>query len=135
MPAATVVRPPTPPELEGYMDRLKANPSIFGSWVRRYFRVNPKRKTLEYFKTDPQDKEVTPNASVLLSDIYSVADFGELQFQIKTSDTAFMLQAGSKAELSCWVTQLSEYIEQLREFELAQEAARDGLERAISKVN
>jgi len=128
-------QPPTPPELYGYLDRLKANPSIFGSWVKRYFRVNMKRKTLEYFHSEPKDQDDAPNAFVRLADIFSVEDFGELQFQIKTKDTSFMLQASSKAEHSCWVKALSEYVESFREYELLQEVEGDALERAISKVN
>jgi hypothetical protein len=37
--------PPKPPEMEGYLDKLKHKSSIFGSWNRRYFVVDPEEPT------------------------------------------------------------------------------------------
>jgi hypothetical protein len=128
-------QPPTPPDLYGFLDRLKANPSIFGSWVKRYFRVNKKRKTLEYFNAEPADDDECPKAFVRLADIFAVSDFGELQFQIKTEETSFMLQASSKAEHTCWIKDLNSYIESLKDYNQALEAAESQLERVISKVH
>lgn len=129
------LKPPVPPELDGFLLKLKANPSVFGSWVKRYFRVNPKRRTLEYFHSKPGDYDDPPRAFVRLDDIFSVSDFGENQFQVQTNTTSFMLQAESNAELRCWVNDLSVYLERQREFLVAKEVEGASLERAISKVN
>jgi hypothetical protein len=116
----TRLEAPIPPELEGNLCRLKNNSSWVGSWVTRYFQVSAIRKTLEYFHKRPKSEYEKPTSDRIidLSDITSVTDFGELQFQIQAGKRCMMLQASSKADHSCWVNGLSRYIEELREYEL-----------------
>ena len=52
---------PVPPDIEGYLLKLKHKPSTFSSWNKRYFKVNPEAETLVYFNSE---KDATSNAGM-----------------------------------------------------------------------
>ena len=51
--AASPPCPPSPPDLDGYLSKLKHKQSLFGSWNKRYFKVNIETNELEYYKQKP----------------------------------------------------------------------------------
>ena len=54
--------PPIPPELDGYLLKMKHHHSIFGIWNTRYFRVNKENACIEYFgsKEESQSDNAHP---------------------------------------------------------------------------
>lgn len=93
-------------------------PTIFGSWVKRYFRVNVIKHTLEYFEAKPTDFVVQkPKESFDLRKVDSIVDFGDLKFELRIQKTVYMLQAESQAEHACWLNHMNAYINERNEYE------------------
>lgn len=119
---------PTPPDVDGYLLKLKHKQSLLGSWNRRYFRVNAEEETLEYFRTKPTEgSDQRPDFSMPLHSITSVHKFDELSFQIESTDRALFLRAESAAEHSCWLEALQTYTaerQKYKQWRVAYEAQR-----------
>lgn len=105
---------PSPPDIDGYLDKLKHRQSIFGSWTRRYFRVNKDKETLEYFQSKAAATSgKNASKSISLLNLKSVEKFEEWTFRVNaSSDGVYMLRAQSQAEYTCWFTALDGYIEE-----------------------
>lgn len=54
------VAAPVPPDLDGYLYKLKSKQSIFGNWTKRYFKINRMSATLEYFNSKPNSSDAAP---------------------------------------------------------------------------
>ena len=110
---------PNPPKLEGYMDKLKHHsPILLSSWTRRYFRINTKKATLEYFhklKEESIEFSRIPSKSFKLSDIQHIYSVDELSLQIDmTFQKSLLLRAKSLTEKNRWIMILSSYIIAIR---------------------
>jgi hypothetical protein len=68
---------PEPPDLEGYLLKMKHKQSVFGSWVKRYFKINSDLQTLDYYhgKSSADNVDESPSKSFSLEDIKSVKKF------------------------------------------------------------
>lgn len=72
---------PSPPDIDGYLGKLKHKRSIFGAWTRRYFRVNVRDERLEYFKSKTfEDSE--PSGFMDLNEVSAVRKFDGNSFQV-----------------------------------------------------
>lgn len=77
-------RKPAPPDLDGYLSKLKHKQSLFGSWNKRYFKVNKDSEHLEYYKTKPKDSSgEEPSGQIDLSLIHAVRRFDGNSFQVR----------------------------------------------------
>ncbi len=103
---------PIPPALDGVLLKLKHKSSIFGSWNKRYFRINKENETLEYFN-DKSYVNKAPSFSMPLKSIKSIRKFDDCSFQIE-GDKGVFLKAASIAEQTSWVDELNQYIHLLR---------------------
>lgn len=74
--------PPTPPDIDGYLSKLKHKQSIFGSWNKRYFVVNPETCKLEYYTTKPSKINEEPSGVIDLTLIQSIRSFDDNAFQV-----------------------------------------------------
>ena len=106
---------PKVPDLDGYLLKLKHKLSLFGSWNRRYFKVNAATRSLEYYQT----KEAPQcSKAIHLDAIQSISKFDELTFQINAGGSGtFMLKAESMAEYTCWFNGLQTYIDERKQYE------------------
>jgi hypothetical protein len=76
-----IPRKPNPPDIDGYLSKLKHKQSLFGSWNKRYFRVNG--ENLEYYKTKPKNNsDEEPSGVIDLSLIHAVRRFDGTSFQV-----------------------------------------------------
>uniref|UniRef100_A0A7S2FQ65 PH domain-containing protein n=1 Tax=Florenciella parvula TaxID=236787 RepID=A0A7S2FQ65_9STRA len=103
---------PEPPDLEGWLHKMKHKPMpLMGGWNRRWFRINQSKRQLEYFQTEAdfqQHKE--PSGFIELYDISSAKDFDGVSFTVETRERTFFLRADSPVEALAWLTPLQEYI-------------------------
>ena len=74
--------PPTPPDIDGYLSKLKHKQSFFGSWNKRYFLVNSQTKKLEYYTTKPTNSSQKPSGEIDLNLIQSIRNFDDNAFQV-----------------------------------------------------
>ena len=51
---------PTPPELEGYLSKLKHKTALMGGWTKRYFRVEPSTVSLDYYQSEGAARSRAP---------------------------------------------------------------------------
>ena len=107
--------PPTAPDLDGYLLKLKHKLSLFGSWNRRFFKVNASTHALEYYQT----KEAPEcSKAIKLDAIQSISKFDNLTFKIYAGGCGtFMLKAESMAEFTCWYNGLQSYIDERKKYE------------------
>lgn len=112
-------RPSRPqiPDVDGYLKKLKHKSSIFGSWTRRYFRVNPVLEQIEYFRNKDDVSNKPPSGSVSLPDITSIKLFDDCSFQIEAKPDVYLLRASSVAEQTCWIQSINKYIRERQEYE------------------
>jgi hypothetical protein len=74
---------PLPPDVDGYLEKLKHKRSIFGAWTRRYFRVNVSDDRLEYFKSKQQCiDDADPLGIIDLNELSAVRKFDTTSFQV-----------------------------------------------------
>jgi len=114
-----ILKIPVPPKLEGYMDKLKHHsPFILSSWTHRYFRVNVKNGTLEYFhklKEESIEYSRVPLKSFPMTDIQHVYSIDDLSFQIDMLyQQSLILRTKSTEEKKRWIMALSSYVVALR---------------------
>lgn len=106
---------PKAPDLDGYLLKLKRKLSLFGSWNRRYFKVNAATRMLEYYQTKDAPRY---SKAIHLDAIQSVSKFDELMFQINAGGSGtFMLKAVSMAEYTCWLNGLQIYVDERKQYE------------------
>ena len=106
---------PNAPDLDGCLLKLKHKLSLFGSWNRRYFRVNASTRALEYYKSR---ETLQYSKAIKLDAIQSVSNFEYLTFQINAGESGtFMLKAESMAEYTCWFNGLQGYVEERKQYE------------------
>uniref|UniRef100_K3X6M0 PH domain-containing protein n=1 Tax=Globisporangium ultimum (strain ATCC 200006 / CBS 805.95 / DAOM BR144) TaxID=431595 RepID=K3X6M0_GLOUD len=106
---------PPPPEIEGFLKKLKRKTSnLSGSWNKRWFFVDPKRREFGYAKTKAPD---APKSSIYLNDITAVVQFDDTHFQVESRTRNFFLCGESKASTTCWVKSLDEYRKKMAEYE------------------
>ncbi|CAM9409551.1 unnamed protein product, partial [Choristocarpus tenellus] len=108
----SVRAPPAPPDIEGYLDKLKHKKRFFlSNWTRRWFVVDAATLQLEYFaeRTDADKGIVQPSGAISLNEISSVWAFDEYCFQIESPKRTLMLRADSKAQQTCWLRALEKY--------------------------
>ncbi|TMW63841.1 hypothetical protein Poli38472_002782 [Pythium oligandrum] len=124
---STPPQPPLPPEIEGYLKKLKRKTSNFtGGWNKRWFFVDPKRREFGYAKNK---SPTAPRSSIYLNDITAVVQFDQTHFQVESRTRTFFLCGESKASTSCWVKSLEEYRKKLVEYE------KDVAKRAASATH
>lgn len=100
---------PVPPEIEGYLSKLKSKFSLFGSWARRYYRLNPVTGDLDYY-SDQNSKKIA--GTISLANFSKVMRFDDTSFQIESAPHVILLRAESQAELACWLQALEQYLEE-----------------------
>ncbi|ETP38245.1 hypothetical protein F442_14102 [Phytophthora nicotianae P10297] len=106
--------PPVPPEIEGYLKKLKRKTrSLAGNWNKRWFFVDPRRREFGY----SDNKTSAPRSSIFLDDITAVVQFDDTHFQVESRTRNFFLCGDSKASTACWVTSLEGYRKKLVEYE------------------
>ena len=67
---------------EGYLDKLKHKVSFFGSWNKRYFRMNIAGERLEYFASEKAVEKGEVKGFITLANLKAVRKFDDLTFQI-----------------------------------------------------
>jgi hypothetical protein len=104
--------------LDGYLDKLKHKVSFFGSWNRRYFRVNSKTATLEYFSDKAHaEANIEPSGRILLIDITAIRQFDEFSFHLDAGKSGtYLLKTSSNADLISWMREFSNYIIDRQEY-------------------
>ncbi|KAE8985313.1 hypothetical protein PR003_g23491 [Phytophthora rubi] len=106
--------PPIPPEIEGYLKKLKRKTrSLAGNWNKRWFFVDPRRREFGY----AERRSSAPRSSIYLDDITAVVQFDDTHFQVESRTRNFFLCGESKASTACWVTSLEGYRKKLIEHE------------------
>ena len=109
---------PVPPQIDGYLTKLKSKQTIFGSWATRYFQVNQDLERIEYFKLKQQAVDSSYSTGHIdLRDITSVRSFDGNSFQIEAGKRVLLLKADSAAERACWMNGLAEYVAERQEYE------------------
>mmetsp|Transcript_27837 Transcript_27837/g.28084 ORF Transcript_27837/g.28084 Transcript_27837/m.28084 type:complete len:152 (+) Transcript_27837:164-619(+) len=110
---------PTPPDLDGELSKLKHKQSLFGSWTKRYFRVNPDTECIEYFKSKSASLLVPaePLGLIELSELSNVRKFDGCSFQIEAGPNVYFLMASSMAEQMCWIRELENYLLERQEYD------------------
>ncbi|CAK4197587.1 unnamed protein product [Aphanomyces euteiches] len=103
---------PTPPEIEGYLYKMKRKSGInlTGSWNKRWFYVDTKRREFGYSQSNTQ---TTMKNSIFLDDITAVVSFDDYCFQVESKTRKFFLKGESKAGAAVWVKTLETYRAQL----------------------
>ncbi|KDO25481.1 hypothetical protein SPRG_09424 [Saprolegnia parasitica CBS 223.65] len=104
-----VTQPPLPPEIEGYLYKMKRQTglsNLTGSWNRRWFYIDKRHKAFGYAinNTQPRMKN-----AIFLNDITAVVVFDEYCFQVEAKSRKFFLKAESKTSAACWVKTLDAY--------------------------
>lgn len=125
---------PVPPDLDGYLFKLKSKQSMFGNWTNRYFRINRMNATLEYYHKKPSNSGAVPSKTLDLTQLKGVRKFDGNCIQVKQNsgqivyyivDCALkielvgdgvMLRAASAAEQSCWIGALQQYMDEWNEY-------------------
>ena len=82
MAGAPRIQKPVTPDLEGYLDKLKHKVTMFGSWNRRYFKVNVGSERLEYFASQKASEKGEVKGQISLANLKSAKKFDELTFQL-----------------------------------------------------
>lgn len=110
---------PIPPDLEGYLLKMKHKQSIFGSWVKRYFKVNADLETLDYFDSLNSSKRAgeTPSKTFPLPEIVTVRKFDGNCIQVESRNGSLMLRTSSAAEQESWYSELHSYVELRRDYD------------------
>ena len=67
---------------EGYLDKLKHKVSFFGSWNKRYFRMNIAGERLEYFASEKAVEKGEVKGHITLANLKAVKKFDDVTFQI-----------------------------------------------------
>ena len=76
------VSAPVPPDLDGYLYKLKSKQSMFGNWVNRYFRINRMNATLEYYNKKPSGSGNAPSRTYDLTELKGVRKFDGYCIQV-----------------------------------------------------
>ncbi|ETV86560.1 hypothetical protein H257_01718 [Aphanomyces astaci] len=107
---------PTPPEIEGYLYKMKRKSGInlTGSWNKRWFYVDSKRKEFGYAASNTQP--IMKN-SIFLDDITAIVVFDDYCFQVESKHRKFFLKGESKAGAAVWVKTLEAYRSQFVAYE------------------
>ncbi|OWZ22429.1 hypothetical protein PHMEG_0002867 [Phytophthora megakarya] len=122
--------PPVPPEIEGYLKKLKRKTrSLTGNWTKRWFFVDPRRREFGY----SDNRTSAPRSSIYLDNITAVVQFDDTHFQVESRTRNFFLCGDSKASTVCWVTSLETYRKKLAEYE-KDKIAYDALAASTSSV-
>ncbi|KAF0713206.1 hypothetical protein AaE_011839, partial [Aphanomyces astaci] len=128
---------PTPPEIEGYLYKMKRKSGInlTGSWNKRWFYVDSKRKEFGYAasNTQPIMKSASLDSttkrhglhaptnlsigSIFLDDITAIVVFDDYCFQVESKHRKFFLKGESKAGAAVWVKTLEAYRSQFVAYE------------------
>ncbi|RHY13707.1 hypothetical protein DYB25_003618 [Aphanomyces astaci] len=128
---------PTPPEIEGYLYKMKRKSGInlTGSWNKRWFYVDSKRKEFGYAasNTQPIMKSASLDSttkrhglhaptnlsigSIFLDDITAIVVFDDYCFQVESKHRKFFLKGESKAGAAVWVKTLEAYRSQFIAYE------------------
>lgn len=109
-------QPPPPPDIDGYLSKLKSKASMFGSWTKRYFRVNKEENSLEYFSSKSASSG-KPSGSMLLENLTSIKKFDGFSFEIQAVGEVYFLTAESAAEQTCWIRALESYLQERRDYD------------------
>lgn len=113
-----IIEKPVPPEIDGYLTKLKRKQSLFGSWTKRYFRVNMEEERIEYFKLKQQSQDSSYSTGHIdLWDISNIRKFDGNSFQIEAGPSVMLVKADSAAETACWVNGLLGFVEQRKAYE------------------
>ena len=116
------VTKPTLPALESYLAKLKHHPSLINSWSDRYFKVNAKTDTLEYYNTLEDVPKVPPTRAFDITDGNMVIfPLNELMFQIMFKgdvEVVFILRASTSELKDKWVNSLSKYLKDMEQYKL-----------------
>ncbi|ETW04824.1 hypothetical protein H310_03951 [Aphanomyces invadans] len=107
---------PVPPEIEGYLYKMKRKTGInlTGSWNKRWFYVDVKRKEFGYSVSHSQP---IMKSSIFLDDITAIVVFDDYCFQVESKGRKFFLKGESKAGAAVWVKTLETYRSQFVAYE------------------
>ena len=64
------------------MDKLKHKVTIFGSWNKRYFKMNIGGERLEYFASEKAAEKGDLKGHIALVNLKAVKKFDDMSFQI-----------------------------------------------------
>ena len=99
--------PPVPPDLEGYLMKLKRKTVMLSrNWNKRWFYIDKQKKMLAYTKND---NEHIMSGGIYLNDITAITVFNEVSFQVESRERNFFLKGESHAATSGWVKKLQKY--------------------------
>ncbi len=73
---------PVPPDLDGYLYKLKSKQSFLGNWTKRYFRINRMNASLDYFNSKPNSSDAIPSKSLDLTKLSEVRKFDGYCIQV-----------------------------------------------------
>ncbi len=113
----TPVSKPIPTLTEGFLFKLKHKPSSFGSWNKRFFKIDPIENTFKYYlsNTSSDIKHCFP-----MNDISAVrqADDWTLQVEVgQPMSQIYTLQAPTKEDFLMWMSSIEKYLEDRRAYE------------------
>ncbi|CAM9897244.1 unnamed protein product [Phaeothamnion confervicola] len=115
--------PPEPPELEGYLMKLKQARRMLGlglgSWNKRWFVVDSTTRQLEYFhsRADATSGAKLPAGAIPLDDVVAVRELDALAFTVEakgSSARSLLLRCESKAQRTVWTQALGTFVAQQR---------------------
>ena len=99
----TPVAKPIPTLTEGYLFKLKHKPSNFGSWNKRFFKIDPIENTFKYYKSSGSSDV---KHCFQMSEIAAVRQADEWTVQVELGDPMteiYTLQAPSKEDFIMWM--------------------------------
>ena len=114
---------PRPPDLSSYLFKLKHHPSIIGSWTKRYWMINPRTETLEYYPSmEDRDLGKRPKREIAINHILAVRAVGDWYMQIivrgeKHDEIVYNLKVEKVETKQLWVTELGNYFSLLKAYE------------------
>lgn len=113
----TPVAKPIPTLTEGYLFKLKHKPSNFGSWNKRFFKIDPIENTFKYYKSSGSSDV---KHCFQMSEITAVRQADEWTVQVELGDPMteiYTLQAPSKEDFIMWMTSIEKYLEDKRTYD------------------
>ena len=105
--------------------KLKHKPSYFGSWVRRYWKINVRTESLEYYTSEEEsNKGTNPHRIIPIKNIIAVRSIGDyfMQFIVMTEirqQVIYNLKCEQTDVKDIWVQDLGDYFRNLKEYEEA----------------
>ena len=116
------VTKPTLPALEGYLAKLKHHPSLLNAWSNRYFKINSKSETFEYYNTLEDVPKSPPTRAFDITDGNMVVfPLNDVMFQVMFKgdvEVVFILRASGADVKDKWVNSILKYLKDIEAYKL-----------------